>query len=162
MAKKIRTIKKYQNKKVRVDPLYQSFWFSKFINKFMLQGKKHLIEKIMYNSFYQMKNKFRRQPLILLFIILMKLKPLLGFISKRLGKEWKQIPVPLAPRRQLIMALKWLVAHTKTESDRTLEARLIRVFNSFFQKKKTALTKYRNQYHFNLTQERVNSRFRWK
>jgi ribosomal protein S7 len=53
----------------------------------MLQGKKHLIEKIMYNSFYQMKNKFRRQPLILLFIILMKLKPLLGFISKRLGKE---------------------------------------------------------------------------
>lgn len=52
------------------------------------------------------------------------------------------------------------MAHTKTESDRTLEARLIRVFSTFFQNKKTALTKHRNQYHFNLTQERVNSRFR--
>jgi ribosomal protein S7 len=53
----------------------------------MLDGKKHLIEKIVSHSFYQMKTKFRRQPLKLLFIILMRLKPLLGFISKRLGKE---------------------------------------------------------------------------
>lgn len=53
----------------------------------MLQGKKHVIEKIMYKSLYEIKSKFKRQPLKLLFIILMKLKPLLGFISKRLGRE---------------------------------------------------------------------------
>jgi ribosomal protein S7 len=53
----------------------------------MLQGKKHLIEKIMYNSFFQIKKKYHRQPLRLLFLMLMKLKPFLGFISKRLGKE---------------------------------------------------------------------------
>ena len=98
MAKKINNIKKYQKIKVKIDPLYQSTWFSKFINKFMLDGKKHVVEKIIYNSLWQIKKKFRHNPLKLLFISLRKLKPFFGFISKRLSKQWKEIPIPIGQR----------------------------------------------------------------
>lgn len=135
MAKKIKTIKKYQNRKVKLDPLYQSLWLSKFTNKFMLQGRKHVVERIMYKSFYKIKTTFHRQPLKLLFKSLIKLKPLFGFVDMRFGKTSRRIPIPLEPRRQLILALKALVWHTKTESYRTLEARLIRVFSSLLKKK---------------------------
>lgn len=75
----------------------------------MLQGRKHVIEKIMYKSFYQIKTRFHRQPLKLLFKSLIKLKPLFGFVDTRLGKTSRRIPIPLEPRRQLILALKALV-----------------------------------------------------
>jgi ribosomal protein S7 len=162
MAKKIKTIKKYQKKKVRIDPIYQSMWFSKFTNKFMLNGKKHIVERNVYNSLCQIQHKFHRNPLNLLFLTLKKIRPAFGFISKRLGKEWKKIPIPIKPRQQFILALKWLVLHTKTESDHKLEARIVRVFTNFFKKKKTSLTKFRRQYQIKIVEERVNTRFRWK
>lgn len=162
MSKKLKTIKKYVAKKVRVDPLYQSFWYSKFMNKFMLQGKKHVIEKTLSKTFFNIKMKMKREPLTLMFIILMRTKPLLGMITKRLGKEWKTIPVPLEPRRQLVIALKWLVSQVKIEPERKFETRLLKVFTKFFKIKKNALIRYRNTYYYNITKDRVNTRFRWK
>ncbi len=162
MAKKKKTIEKYQKKKIRVDPLYRSYWFSKFINKFLKNGKKHIVIKIFYNSFTQLKKKFRRLPVRLLFLSLLKLKPIFSLVSKRFGKQWKKIPTPLEPRRQYIIALTWLVLHTKTESDENLEQRLIRVFSNLFLKKTTVLTKHRNTYFQEIQQHRINHKFRWK
>ncbi len=87
MSKKKRTIKTYHEKKVRLDPLYKSCWFSKFMNKFMKSGKKSTIERIVSNSLNQIKKKFRRTPVKLLFLALLRLKPLFGFVSRRFGKN---------------------------------------------------------------------------
>jgi len=68
--------------------------------------------------------------------------------------------VPLAPRLQVVTALKLVVNHTRTEVDRTFAARLTRVFTNFVQARRTALTAYSKQHRQNLVRDRVNTRFR--
>lgn len=47
-----------------------------------------------------------RQPIYILLRSFIKNKPLFALVSKRLGKIIKQIPTPLSPYRQLIIALR--------------------------------------------------------
>jgi len=162
MTKKKKTIQNYHKKKIRVDPLYQSYWFSKFINKFLKNGKKHTVEKIINKSLNKIKLKFKRLPIKLLFFALIRLKPMFCLVSKRFGKEWKKIPMPLEPRRQYIIALTWLVNHIKTESTLNFENKFVQVFSNLLKKKKTALTKYRNSYFYEIQEVRINNKFRWK
>jgi small subunit ribosomal protein S7 len=79
---------------------------TKFLNKLMKSGKKSLIETIVFNAFNAIKKKSKSSSFYLFLEILLKFRPLLGFISKRFGKQFKKIPVPLYPRRQAIVSLK--------------------------------------------------------
>jgi ribosomal protein S7 len=104
--KKKRRRRKYQKFMYKPDFLYQSYWMTKFLNKFMKSGKKYIVEKTTFNAFKNIKKKTRQNNLYLFLAILIKFRPLLGFISKRFGKQFKKIPVPLYPRRQTIISLK--------------------------------------------------------
>lgn len=169
MSKKIKTIKKYTIKKVTLDPLYKSYWYSKFLNKLMLDGKKHVIEKIMSGLLYNFKLKYRAKPIIILFVSIIRLKPLIGTITKRIGKIWKSVPVPLEPRRQLVIALKWLISQIKVEPELTLRTKIIRTFTALLAKKtknkrekKSDLLKKKRVHYFNVVRDRVNTRYRWR
>lgn len=78
----------------------------KFINKFMKAGKKSIVEKKVLQAFKTIKKKTGRHTFYLFINLLIKFRPFLGFVSKRLGKEFKKAPVPLYPRRQTIVSLK--------------------------------------------------------
>lgn len=53
----------------------------------MLNGKKHLSEKLVSKILLNLKLKYNVQPIFLILTIITKLKPILGIIQKRLGKE---------------------------------------------------------------------------
>lgn len=72
----------------------------------MRGGKKYVVEHATLRVFSQIKFKTRKAPLYTFFATLIKVRPLLGLVSKRFGKQFKKIPVPLYPRRQTILALK--------------------------------------------------------
>ena len=72
----------------------------------MKSGQKQIIERITINVFNQIKVKTGKGPLYIFFSLLIRFRPLLGFMSKRFGKQVRKIPVPLHPRRQSIVALK--------------------------------------------------------
>ena len=69
-------------------------------------GKKNIVEQATFRAFYEIKKKTKKVTLDFFLIYLLKFRPLLGFISKRFGKQFKKIPVPLYPRRQTIISLK--------------------------------------------------------
>jgi ribosomal protein S7 len=169
MAKKLKNIKKLAIKKVTLDPLYKSYWYSKFLNKLMLDGKKHVIEKTISKVFLKFKLKYKVKPTMMLFVILLRLRPLVGFIPKRLGGNWKQIPVPIEARRQVVFALKWLISHIKLENEFNLHNRVLSTFYTIFRKKpknKRAkpndLLKKKKEHYFKAITDRINSRFRWQ
>lgn len=169
MSKKIKNIKKYTLKKVTLDPLYRSYWYSKFSNKLMLNGKKHIIEKLLSQLLYKFKLKYRVQPITLLFVSLIRLKPLLGFVQKRVGSVWKSVPIPLKPREQLVLSLKWLINQIKLEPEITLRARILNTFALLLRRKsrnkrikRSALLTKKRIHYFKIVKDRVNSRFRWR
>lgn len=169
MSKKIKNIKKYTIKKVTLDPLYKSYWYSKFLNKLMLNGKKHIIEKTMSQLLYQFKLKYRAKPIMILFVSIIRLKPLIGTIIKRVGGVYKTIPVPLEPRRQLVIALKWLISQIKIEPETTLRKRIIRTFIALLRRKsrnkraeRSELLRKKKAQYFQAVKDRINTRFRWR
>lgn len=72
----------------------------------MKSGQKQIIERITIEVFNQIQAKTSKAPLYMFFSLLIRFRPLLGFVSKRFGKQFKKIPVPLHPRRQSVIALK--------------------------------------------------------
>jgi ribosomal protein S7 len=72
----------------------------------MRSGKKQTVEKVVMKTCQELKLKTRKKFLYTFFSLLLKVRPLLGLVSKRFGKQFKKIPVPLYPRRQTILALK--------------------------------------------------------
>jgi ribosomal protein S7 len=78
----------------------------KFINKFMKAGKKQIVEETVFRAFKKIKMKTGINTFNLFLNLLIRFRPFLGFISKRFGRQFKKIPVPLYPRRQTIVSLK--------------------------------------------------------
>ena len=72
----------------------------------MKSGKKSVVEKEVFMAFKQTKKETNLRTFYLFLAILLKFRPLLGFILKRFGRQFKKIPVPLYPRRQMIISLK--------------------------------------------------------
>lgn len=168
MAKKIKNIKKKMIKRVTLDPIYKSYWYSKFVNKLMFNGKKHVIEKIMANIWYNMKVKYRAKPIDIFFASIIQLRPLMGSLLRRVGVVYKNVPVPLAPRRQLVIALKWLTSQIKMEPELDLRSRIFRTFSGLVQKKSkkrnsnlSTIAKKKKLHYAALAKDRINTYYRW-
>lgn len=162
MSKKFKRILIAYKKKVKPDPVYHSFWYSKCQNKLMLNGKKYLISKCFFQTTILLKKRWNQAPVYLLFKILMKIRPLLGIIKKRKRDKFLDVPSPIDARRKIILALKWFISYIRTYPARHLEERILFVFLDSYQKKYTPLTQ-KVQKHQNLINEnRSNIRFRWK
>jgi small subunit ribosomal protein S7 len=162
MHRKKKYIKKYNKVKFRPDAFYRSFWFAKLTNKFMRQGKKAKVEKHVWDAFRDLKRRTKQKANLLLFFTLMKVRPILGFISKRLGREFKRVPVPLFPRRQIIVALKWLVQSINLNRSLSLKKRIRSELFFFIRKRPNFLKKRYTAYIADIHQNRLNGRFRWK
>lgn len=161
-----RKIKRRIFLKIKPDIFSHSFWFAKLINKFMQRGKKSTVEKIIFRAFKKVKKEFHKDALKILFLTLIKNRPILGFVPIRISRETKQIPFPLSPRRQLITSLTWFVIairyiryHSKNVS---IETVLYTQFKAVIQKEKTILTRRRIKHIKELIQNRVNLHFRYK
>jgi small subunit ribosomal protein S7 len=134
----------------------------KFINKFMKAGKKQVVENIIFKAFKKIKLKTGVNTFYLFLNILIKFRPFLGFISKRLGRQFKKIPVPLYSRRQTIVSLKWLTTSILVNRFTSFESRLVDEFLNLHGRKKTALWKRYAEYLSQIHANRLNQRFRWK
>jgi ribosomal protein S7 len=93
-------------------------------------------------------------------------RPLLWFAPIRLGREIKQIPVPISSRRQLVISLTWFIISLKllrAESKIiTLQDILYNQLKAVLYKEKTILTQRRMDHIQDLVENRVNLHHRWK
>jgi small subunit ribosomal protein S7 len=161
MLRKRKYTIKYKKLKFRPDPFYRSLWFTKLINKLMYEGKKSLIEKYVWRAFWTVKNEMRKSGNVLLFSTLISIRPSLGFISTRLGREFKIVPIELFPRRQLVIALRWFVETVRSNAFFLLEYRLKSELLAFIKKEQSNLLKKEVKNRVEIYQNRLNARFRW-
>ena len=144
----------------------KTFWSVKFINKLMQKGRKAAVEKIVFRAFNKIKLEFHKNAWKILYLALIKNRPLLGFAPIRLGREIKQIPIPLSARRQLVISLKWFITAIKLirydSKKMSIEDVLYTQLKSFLNKEKTILTRRRLDHIKELIENRVNLHHRWK
>lgn len=158
--------KKKELLKIKQEVFSQSYWFTKFLNKLAQRGRAVPVEKIVSRVFKKFKIKEQRDALKIIFLALVKNRPLLGFVPIRISREVKKIPFPLVPRRQLIISLNWFITALKLIRYRSknipVEDVLYTQIKTVLQKDKNLLTNRRITHTRELIENRVNLHFRRK
>ena len=106
------------------DPIYKSKVVTKLINRIMLDGKKGVAEKILYEAFDQVKEKTGQDPVSVFEKALENIKPQLEVKSKRVGGSNYQVPVEVSETRSQTLGLRWLVNYARLRSGHTMAQNL--------------------------------------
>lgn len=97
-------------RRLNPDRKYQSIMVQRLINKSMLDGKKLLAERAVYNALEMAAKKLDHEnPLEVFERALKNVSPNFEVKSRRVGGANYQIPFPVAGHRQLHYAFSWLV-----------------------------------------------------
>ncbi len=109
---------------VLVDPLYNSKMVTRLINSIMLDGKKGVAQKIVYEAFEIVKEKSGNDPLEMFEKAMENIMPSLEVKARRVGGSTYQVPLEVRPERRETLGLRWLTAYARTRSERTMCERL--------------------------------------
>ena len=106
------------------DPVYRSILVTQIVNKILLQGKRTIAEKIVYDAMDMVAKKTDGEPLNALKRAIENTKPALEVRSRRVGGATYQVPVDVRPRRSNTLAIRWLVDYSRSRREKTMAERL--------------------------------------
>ena len=96
------------------------------INKVMLDGKKSLAERIVYDALAIVGERSSRPPVEVLEEAIKELTPTLEVRSRRVGGATYQVPVEVPARRARTLAVRWLVQFARGRREKSMADRLAR------------------------------------
>jgi small subunit ribosomal protein S7 len=94
------------------------------VNKVMLDGKKSVAEKIVYDALAILAERTGRDPVEELESGIKALTPVLEVRSRRVGGATYQVPVEVPPRRARTLAVRWLVGFARNRREKSMAQRL--------------------------------------
>ena len=111
-------------REVLPDPIYNSKIVTKLINNVMLDGKKTVAQKIVYDAFDIIKEKSGKDPLEVFEESLNQIMPVLEVKARRIGGATYQVPLEIRPERRQTLGLRWLVFFARKRNEKTMAERL--------------------------------------
>ena len=106
------------------DPIYNDQIVTKLINNIMLDGKKGVAQKIVYDAFDIIKEKTGRDPLEVFTEALNNIMPVLEVKARRVGGATYQVPMEVRPERRQTLGLRWLTRYSRERNEKTMKERL--------------------------------------
>ena len=106
------------------DPLYNSKLVTKLINNIMLDGKKGVAQKIVYDAFAMVEAKLGQDPLEVFTAALENVMPVLEVKARRVGGSNYQVPMEVRAERRQTLGLRWITLFSRTRGERTMAERL--------------------------------------
>ena len=106
------------------DPLYNSKLVTKLVNNVMLDGKKGVAQKIVYDAFKVVEEKSGKNALEAFTTALDNIMPVLEVKARRVGGSTYQVPMDVRPERRQTLGLRWLVNYSRARGEKTMADRL--------------------------------------
>ena len=106
------------------DPVYGEVVITKLINNVMLDGKKGVAQRIVYNSLEKVKEETGEDAIEVFYKALNNIMPVLEVKARRIGGANYQVPLEVRPERRQTLGLRWLVGFARKRGERTMEERL--------------------------------------
>ena len=111
-------------REVLPDPIYNSKIVTKLVNNIMLDGKKTVAQKIVYEAFDIVKQKENKDALEVFEQAMKNIMPVLEVKARRVGGATYQVPIEIRPERRQTLALRWLVEYARNIHEKTMAERL--------------------------------------
>ncbi len=142
------------------DPKFGSTLLAKFINMVMVDGKKAVAEKILYDALDRMGERAKGEPMEMLEKALENVRPMVEVKSRRVGGATYQVPVEVRPVRRNTLAMRWLIESARKRSEKSMAHRLAAELSDAAEARGSAVKK-REDTHRMAEANKAFSHFRW-
>lgn len=142
------------------DPKFGSLKIAKFVNIMMVDGKKSVAEKVMYNALDIMASKDKGDVVELLEKALENVAPMVEVKSRRVGGATYQVPVEVRPIRRQALAMRWLIDSARKRGEHSMVNKLAGELLDAAESRGTAVKK-REDTHRMAEANKAFAHFRW-
>lgn len=111
-------------RKILPDPIYNEVLVTKFVNNLMIDGKKSVAEKILYDAIDLVAEKTKENGIDVFFKAIKNVEPMLEVRSRRVGGSTYQVPVEVSEPRRRALAMRWIIRYSVARKGRTLAGKL--------------------------------------
>ena len=148
-------------KKIQVlDPKFKSSIIPKLINSIMLDGKKTVAEKIIYDAIDKIKSKSKDEPITIFNEAINNIRPTVEVRSRRVGGATYQVPVEVKSKRSQALALRWLIDASRKRKDKNMSDKIFNEIYDAYQNKGSAIKK-KEDTHKMAESNKAFAHFRW-
>jgi small subunit ribosomal protein S7 len=111
-------------REILADPIYNSQLVTKFVNVLMMDGKKAVAERILYDALGSIGERTGDDPMKVFKRAVENVKPAVEVKSRRVGGSTYQVPVEVRPSRRLALSMRWLIQAAAGRGEKTMRQRL--------------------------------------
>ena len=90
----------------------------------MLDGKKGVAQKVVYDAFETIKEKTGKEPMEVFETAMENIMPSLEIKARRVGGATYQVPMEVRPARRQTLGLRWLTNYSRARSEKNMADRL--------------------------------------
>ena len=105
---------------VEPDTHYSSILVAKFINKIMLEGKKSIAQRLVYDAMTAAEKQLQKPALEILEKAVENVAPTVELKSRRVGGANYQVPIEVRPERRLALAIRWMVDAARSQKGKAM------------------------------------------
>ncbi|CAM3582834.1 30S ribosomal protein S7 [Marinicrinis lubricantis] len=106
------------------DPIYNSKLVTRLINRIMIDGKRGVAQRLLYDAFEIIKDRTGKEPMEVFEAAMKNIMPVLEVKARRVGGANYQVPIEVKPERRTALGLRWLVNYSRLRGEHTMEERL--------------------------------------
>ncbi len=100
--------RRFEKRKVQIDPYFNSEIVGKFINLIMKKGKKSVAQKIIYSCFRMVSERLKGDPVKIFLKAVDNARPRIAVKPRRIGGATYQVPVEVDEERGYSIAMRWI------------------------------------------------------
>ncbi len=122
----------HADEQLRPDPRFNDTVLSRFINCVMVDGKKSVAQRVVYDALEDIQEKLGKETdpaapkeaIDVFHRAIENTKPFVEVRSKRVGGANYQVPIPVNKKRQQSLAFRWLLQAARSDKGRPMAQRL--------------------------------------
>ena len=111
-------------REVLPDPVYGNVVVAKLFNNIMLDGKKGVAQRIVYDAFSMIEKQTGNDPVEVFEKAMNNIMPVLEVRARRVGGANYQVPVEVRSERRQTLGLRWLTKYTRARGEKYMYERL--------------------------------------
>lgn len=142
------------------DNRFNSLLLAQFVNSLMERGKKSIAENIVYGALEEIQEMTKEDPVQVFTQAIENVKPRLEVKSRRVGGATYQVPVEVAPERQVGLALRWIIDYSKGRKGVAMKRALAQEIADAYKNQGNAIKK-RDDTHKMAQANRAFAHYRW-
>jgi len=106
------------------DPIYKSKVVTRLINQIMIDGKRGVAQRILYDAFDIIKEKSDQSAMEVFEQAMENVMPVLEVRARRVGGSNYQVPMEVRPERRQALGLRFIVNYARERGEKTMDERL--------------------------------------